>query len=448
MRVFARIRPRLPRELQAGAPFGDLVGDPASGRVSVGNKLAENTNTFEFDGVLADSITQSDVYARLEVSGMISSVLAGFNATIFAYGQTGSGKTHTIEGPHSLPASVMRGLSGDTGIGGVPVDSEHDGVTPRAIRDLFSRISALKRSHDCKDDFAVECSYLEIYNEEVFDLLGSSSGSRPSSDKPRSSSSTAKRSLKIRWTRQLGFHIPQLTRVACTTASNALELFRAGAEEKTMGSHRLNETSSRSHAIFSFYIRRTKGTAETRVQESDGNGSTGSTVFENKLSELGLETRSQLNLVDLAGSERIKLTGTTGRAKVESIQINKSLFVLRKVCICCLGKRSFSPGAFLAQWAASPPTVETTHSVHCPLCAQVIKRLSEQSTASTGSLTRVSDIVSLAHVPYRESKLTTLLKHALGGNSLTLMVACLSPLDAHGEENVSTLRYATMVRFF
>ena len=77
---------------------------------------------------------------------------------------------------------------------------------------------------------------------------------------------------------------------------------------------------------------------------------------------------------------------------------------------------------------------------------QVIKSLSEQSASSTGPA-GIGDAAALVHhVPYRESKLTTLLKHALGGNSLTLMVACLSPLDIHAEENASTLRYAAMVR--
>ncbi|ETW01242.1 hypothetical protein, variant [Aphanomyces invadans] len=105
--------------------------------------------------------------------------------------------------------------------------------------------------------------------------------------------------------------------------------------------------------------------------------------------------KAKLSLVDLAGSERVVKTGATGVTLQESIGINKSLFVLR----------------------------------------QVIQTLSDESTKPTGD-------AKLAHVPYRDSKLTALLKHSLGGNSITLMIACLSPCDAYVDENVSTLVYA------
>jgi hypothetical protein len=177
--------------------------------------------------------------------------------------------------------------------------------------------------------------------------------------------------MKIRWSRQLGFHVPELTRVVCSRPEEAIRQFYRGVQHKTMGSHRLNATSSRSHAIFTVYLRRVKGggggggradagrasveddaddfddhngdngddgdddgDTDGRRRSGGNNNGKGEQVFENRLNDLGLETLSRLNLVDLAGSERLKQTGTTGRAKVESIQINKSLFVLRKVRAC------------------------------------------------------------------------------------------------------------------
>ena len=322
VRVFVRVRPCLEHEKARGARHSDLTYSVADKKVTAGRSSAVTASAFEFDGVLGDTIAQEEVYHNLDVSSMIASVLAGYNATVFAYGQTGSGKTHTIEGPHA------------GGTEGEPQEGLHlhagSGVAPRTIFEMFRQISALKES-DTNDDFSVECSYLEIYNEEVFDLLAVTEGSN--------SRSRAQESLKIRWSRQLGFHVPRLTRAMCAEPADALKLFYTGVRRKTMGSHRLNATSSRSHAIFSIYVCRTKAGAKRggRVEDTGGqlddeNDSDGAVdMFEHKLGELGFETKSQLNLVDLAGSERIKMTGTTGRAKVESIQINKSLFVLRKV---------------------------------------------------------------------------------------------------------------------
>jgi len=133
-----------------------------------------------------------------------------------------------------------------------------------------------------------------------------------------------------------------------------------------LASHNLNEFSSRSHSIFSLTI-------ETQDIKSQVN-----------------VTVSRLQLVDLAGSEKQSLTGTTGLQHKESIDINKSLLVLRKVITALTEQKGDNP----------------------------------------------------KFVPYRESKLTQLLKQSLGGNSYTLMMACLSPSDKFIEENISTLNYA------
>lgn len=354
VRVFVRVRPCLQQEQNAGLSHAALYLTPgAPGSVSIGTGSGANS-CYDFDGVLDENEDQSKVYETLNVGTMITSVLTGFNATLFAYGQTGSGKTHTIEGPqqslHLLRQNVSamtdrpssqvtdtKCLNTNTTIDSGVAAYNHQGVIPRAIRDLFERIEQ-QQHNGIRDEFVVECSYLEIYNEEVFDLLSSSVSKGISQGK-------CGKMKKVRWSRQLGFHVPHLTRVTCTHADEALKQFRRGVKHKRMGSHRLNATSSRSHAIFSLHVRRTKiviGDGKQNIDiltdsESENNSNDENrnqpkdASFENKLNDLGLETVSQLNLVDLAGSERLKQTGTTGRAKVESIQINKSLFVLRKV---------------------------------------------------------------------------------------------------------------------
>ena len=149
----------------------------------------------------------------------------------------------------------------------------------------------------------------------------------------------------------------------CQSAEEALKLFKFGSTNKVLASHNLNEFSSRSHSIFSLTI-------ETQDIKSQVN-----------------VTVSRLQLVDLAGSEKQSLTGTTGIHAKESIDINQSLLVLRKVITALTEQKGDNP----------------------------------------------------KFVPYRESKLTQLLKQSLGGNSYTLMMACLSPSDKFVEENISTL---------
>lgn len=171
--------------------------------------------------------------------------------------------------------------------------------------------------------------------------------------------------LRIRWTQKDQFVVENLYVFECQSAEEALKLFKFGSQNKILASHQLNEFSSRSHGIFSL-------TVETQ-----------------DIKQLMNVTVSRLQLVDLAGSEKHSLVQTEGIHAKESIDINKSLLVLRRVITSLTDKKS-----------------------------------------------------DQQFVPYRESKLTQLLKQCLGGNSYTLMIACLSPIDRFIEENVSTLNYA------
>ena len=153
----------------------------------------------------------------------------------------------------------------------------------------------------------------------------------------------------------------------------AIRLFNVGIKNKVVASHQMNHASSWSHCIFTVSLTITDPANIDNV------------------------IHSKLQLVDLAGSERVGMTGSTGVAYQESIDINKSLLTLRKVITC------------LAE----------------------IKQNKK----------------NIPHIPYWESKLTSLLKQSLGGNSYCLMIACVCPADNYSDENISTLTYATKASY-
>jgi hypothetical protein len=239
------------------------------------------------------------------------------------------------------------------------------GITQRAVIDLFKDIKRAKEEDGKHVNIFV--SFLQIYNERVFDLLNSQSIHSSS----KKGGIGNQQGLRIRWTKKEQFVVENLYVFECQTPQDVMQLFNSGIKNKVVASHNLNSNSSRSHAIFTITIE---------------------TVDPSNLDNV---VTSKLQLVDLAGSEKISSSGTTGVTAKESIDINKSLFVLRKV----------------------------------------INRLSElSSNGREGNETY--------HVPYRDSKLTSLLKQSLGGNSFCLMIACITPSDKFLEESISTLNYA------
>lgn len=258
------------------------------------------------------------------MSHLLGKVVDGYHATVFAYGQTASGKTFTLDG-----YDYSRGEPH------LPKDGRTPGIIPRAVNELFTKVG--ERSSE--RTYSVFVSYLQIYNERIYDLLN------PASAEP---------GLRLRWTKHDQFAVENLFVFECRTAEDLLRHFQRGLRQRVTAAHKLNASSSRSHAIL-----------EVRVESFDNRNP--SAVLTSKLS-----------LVDLAGSERVGLTGTEGKQAKESIEINKSLFTLR----------------------------------------HVINTLAEQSKG------RSKDFV-----PYRDSKLTSILKQSIGGNSYCLMVACIAPHD-------------------
>nr|CAB3477552.1 unnamed protein product [Digitaria exilis] len=304
--VFVRLRPMSKKEEEAGST--SCVKIVNKKEVYLTEYASENDylrlkrvrgRHFCFDSAFPDSTTQAEVY-NTSTADLVEGVLQGRNGTVFCYGATGAGKTYTMLGT-----------------------MENPGIMVLAIKDLFSKVR--QRSHD--GNHSIQLSYLEIYNETVRDLL---SPGRP---------------LHLREDKQV------------------MKLLQRGNKNRTTEPTRVNETSSRSHAILQVVV---------EYRSTDG---------------VNIVTRvGKLSLIDLAGSERALATEQRTQRSIEGANINRSLLTLSS-CINALveGKK---------------------------------------------------------HIPYRNSKLTQLLKDSLGGSCNTVMVANISPSNLSYGETQNTLHWA------
>ncbi|XP_047158783.1 kinesin-like protein KIN-12E [Vigna umbellata] len=228
---------------------------------------------FTFDAVADENVSQENLF---KVAGlpMVENCMGGYNSCMFAYGQTGSGKTHTMLGDIE---------------GGTRRHSVNSGMTPRIFEHLFSRIQKEKEARrDEKLKFTCKCSFLEIYNEQILDLL------EPSSN-----------NLQIREDSKKGVYVENLKEIEVNYAREVIQLLIQGASNRKVAATNMNRASSRSHSVF------------TCIIESQWE-SQGVTHFR----------YARLNLVDLAGSERQKSSGAEGERLKEATNINKSLSTL------------------------------------------------------------------------------------------------------------------------
>ncbi|KAL8951125.1 MAG: hypothetical protein Q9222_002869 [Ikaeria aurantiellina] len=264
-------------------------------------------------------------------SPLLDNAFQGYNNCIFAYGQTGSGKSYSMMGY-----------------------GEEAGVIPRICKDMFERIA--KFQQDKNLTYTVEVSYLEIYNERVRDLLNPST----------------KGNLKVREHPSTGPYVEDLAKLVVRSFPEIQQLMDEGNKARTVAATSMNDTSSRSHAVFTLIVTQRRHDVETSMDT---------------------EKVAKISLVDLAGSERATSTGAVGARLKEGAEINRSLSTL----------------------------------------GRVIAALADLSTGKKKNTSMV---------PYRDSVLTWLLKDSLGGNSMTAMIAAISPADINFEETLSTLRYA------
>lgn len=270
VRVVARCRPFSRKEAAAAACENVLEIDDKLGRITVRNPKAppdEPMKVFTFDSVYGWDSIQSDIYDDA-MRPLVESVLQGFNGTIFAYGQTGTGKTYTMLGVSS--------------------DPEKRGIIPNSFQHIFTHIS---RTQNQK--YLVRSSYLEIYQEEIRDLLRKDNNKR----------------LELKESPDFGVYVKDLSSVVTKNATEIEHLMHMGDQSRSVGFTNMNERSSRSHAIFVI-------TVECSEEGPDGQDHI----------RVG-----KLNMVDLAGSERQSKTGAKGRRLKEAAKINLSLSALGNV---------------------------------------------------------------------------------------------------------------------
>ncbi|GAB1601161.1 kinesin-like protein KIF3A [Argonauta hians] len=283
VKVAVRCRPLNEKEVSAECKQTVFV-DSVRGTVSVENPLpgyGEPMKVYTFDSVFGPDCKQVDVYNEV-ARPIIDSVLAGYNGTIFAYGQTGTGKTFTMEGLRVVP--------------------EKRGIIPNSFAHIFGAIAKAEG----ETQFLVRVSYLEIYNEEVRDLLGKDQNQR----------------LEVKERPDVGVYVKDLSAFVVNNANDMDRIMTLGNKNRAVGATNMNAHSSRSHAIFSLTI---------------------------ECSEKGVDGKQhvrmgKLHLVDLAGSERQAKTGATGQRLKEATKINLSLSTLGNVISALVdGKSSHIP---------------------------------------------------------------------------------------------------------
>ncbi|DAZ97900.1 TPA: hypothetical protein N0F65_012163 [Lagenidium giganteum] len=332
--------------------------------------------------------TQQVVYDTVGVYA-IQSAWQGYNCSVFAYGQTSAGKTHTMMGDDS-----GRGVDGQ--------NNGRQGLTPRICHGLFDKIDASKAAARASGVFVprfqVQVSYVEVYHEKVFDLLA------------QSKLRHTKESLKVREHPEDGVYVEHAARITVTKFEDVKALLDEGNRMRSVAATKVNQRSSRSHAILTlFFKQQTREHApsvavSSRSQLTRGLSANG---LSNHREDTGVRAacvtkKSKLCLVDLAGSERADISGASGTRLREAGYINRSLSTLADV-ISALSKRP--------------------------------------STSATTTVMGYNSSATSQFVPYRNSVLTRLLKESLGGNARTVMLAAVSPCCIHYEETLSTLKY-------
>uniref|UniRef100_A0A2K6D240 Kinesin family member 27 n=1 Tax=Macaca nemestrina TaxID=9545 RepID=A0A2K6D240_MACNE len=334
VKVAVRIRPLLCKEVLHNHQVCVRV-IPNSQQVIIGRD-----RVFTFDFVFGKNSTQDEVYNTC-IKPLVLSLIEGYNATVFAYGQTGSGKTYTIGGGHI--ASVVEGQKG---------------IIPRAIQEIFQSIS----EHP-SIEFNVKVSYIEVYKEDLRDLL---------------ELETSMKDLHIREDEKGNTVIVGAKECHVESADEVMSLLETGNAARHTGTTQMNEHSSRSHAIFTISICQVHKNVEAA---EDGSWYSPRHIV------------SKFHFVDLAGSERVTKTGNTGERFKESIQINSGLLAL----------------------------------------GNVISALGDPRRKSS-------------HIPYRDAKITRLLKDSLGGSAKTVMITCVSPSSSNFDESLNSLKYANRAR--
>ncbi|XP_051232402.1 kinesin-like protein KIF1A isoform X26 [Dicentrarchus labrax] len=344
VKVAVRVRPFNSREI--GKESKCIIQMSGNTTTIINPKQAKDNKSFNFDYSYWSHTSPEDINFASQMlvykdigEEMLLHAFEGYNVCIFAYGQTGAGKSYTMMGKQDV--------------------KDQQGIIPLMCEDLFTKINY---NADNSMSYSVEVSYMEIYCERVRDLLN-----------PKN-----KGNLRVREHPLMGPYVEDLSKLAVTSYNDIQDLMDSGNKARTVAATNMNETSSRSHAVFNIIFTQKRHDAETDNTS---------------------EKVSKISLVDLAGSERADSTGAKGTRLKEGANINKSLTTLGKV-------------------------------------------ISALAEVDSGSNKNKKKKKVESFIPYRDSVLTWLLRENLGGNSRTAMVAALSPADINYDETLSTLRYA------
>ena len=426
--------------------------------------LVTSTNSmdnrmFTFDKVFPHDSTQDDMYKY--VSAHVNATVRGYNTTIFAYGSTGSGKTYTMTGNASAP-----------------------GIIPRAISEIFSIIEATA-SREKEVFFYVRMSYVELYNNQFRNLLEFASKERAAAIAKESGEDGEGKELsdfsagdvggddgsatvatdfstnspsymhpglhkksdkiEVRESRSAGIFLagPNL-RIPVTSAQEAFHLINRGNKVRATAATKCNDFSSRSHAILTIHV-------ESKIVVDALTSSAPSKESEERITSpaptstsaaatpgvvAGVEKRQKpelrlgkMHLVDLAGSERISMSGAEGSTLLETQSINSSLTAIGDVLA------ALSRNATIAQKQSESAAAAATE------CGIIPRRGSKSSIGGD-----VPALIPMVPIPYRNSKLTHLLKDSLGGNSKTIMIATVRNNAAHYQQTIVSLMYASRAK--
>jgi hypothetical protein len=259
--VAVRMRPPNKREKQLDSR--SVFASTTAPSIENTKVIKVGKRAFTFDAVIGSGTSQNDVY-KVTAKQILKKVLAGFNGTVMAYGQTGSGKTYTMQGVHDSP-----------------------GIIPRICGSVFLAVR-----EDAKIEYDISCSYVEIYNENLHDLL-----------------TKEKTTPIIVEDAEKGITLKNIITATVKSQIDVQDLFDRGATQRAVGFTEMNAESSRSHAVFTIYVK------SQNVDDSEG--------LTRKM--------SKFHLIDLAGSERADRTGAKGTRLKEGAMINQSLSALGNV---------------------------------------------------------------------------------------------------------------------
>eukprot|EP00605_Chrysophyceae_sp_TOSAG23-4_P001343 GSChrysophyteH1.ASY1.ANO1.1460.1 assembled CDS len=306
-------------------------------------------------------VSQKHFFHECGLTGLLDSAIGGYRACAFAFGQTGAGKTYTIVGPGSTPT----------------LGHDDDGILGNSLQYLFRKLDSLSVP------FTLRLSCMEIYKEQVFDLLATGAD--------------RKKPLNVREHAQDGFFLDGCTMLPCQNLATASHALGLAMQYRRIGGHDMNSRSNRSHCLTDVFIELPGQAAlqnDEHVEDKDLYSFPGLEGLQKEMeSDREYTVMGRITLIDLAGSENMKRTNSSGKQAIQEAGfINKSLYVL----------------------------------------GQVIQGLAKTS----------GDPSRLTEVPFRDSKLTKLLISSLGGQSRTLLLACIAESSGSITETLRTLKFS------